>query len=261
MAAGVRMHSTGLLPSPHSSRRREKREANVNLMRDGVEKHNNVERVGEGATHCGLFERTIASYEEQLCRAREETERHRRQLEDVYKSHMVLHREEFLSGSTSPSPPGGEFQFGAFSSAPYKKRRGGGRCGDHCGGPPPPHLLSPLSYSDNTEEILIQVERRGVQKWVCVPRNEDCYDYSRFIQEGVIVDDDIFDQLLRSAPVSFKVSTEHSAENKLLEASIRSFSRVKSERSSSSLESASATQTSASTIIISTKRRKRHLPT
>ncbi|XP_061528755.1 uncharacterized protein LOC133400288 isoform X4 [Phycodurus eques] len=44
----------------------------------------------------GLFERTIASYEEQLCRAREETERHRRQLEDVYKSHMVLHREDVL---------------------------------------------------------------------------------------------------------------------------------------------------------------------
>ncbi|XP_061528653.1 zinc finger protein 1 homolog [Phycodurus eques] len=38
----------------------------------------------------GLFERTIASYEEQLCRAREESERHRRQLEALYDTHIVI---------------------------------------------------------------------------------------------------------------------------------------------------------------------------
>ncbi|XP_061528621.1 gastrula zinc finger protein XlCGF52.1-like [Phycodurus eques] len=38
----------------------------------------------------GLFERTITSYEEQLCRAREESERHRRQLEAVHKTHTVI---------------------------------------------------------------------------------------------------------------------------------------------------------------------------
>ncbi|XP_077416834.1 uncharacterized protein LOC144048578 [Vanacampus margaritifer] len=42
----------------------------------------------------GLFEKTIALYEEQLCRAREETERHRRQLEDVCKAQIVISFED-----------------------------------------------------------------------------------------------------------------------------------------------------------------------
>nr|XP_057926674.1 zinc finger protein 771-like [Doryrhamphus excisus] len=37
-----------------------------------------------------LFERTIASYEEELCRTREEKERHRRQLEAVCKNQIAL---------------------------------------------------------------------------------------------------------------------------------------------------------------------------
>ncbi|XP_049619354.1 gastrula zinc finger protein XlCGF42.1 [Syngnathus scovelli] len=37
----------------------------------------------------GLFERTMASYEEQLCRAREESERQRRQLEIIYSTQIV----------------------------------------------------------------------------------------------------------------------------------------------------------------------------
>ncbi|XP_061907879.1 zinc finger protein 33A-like [Entelurus aequoreus] len=41
-----------------------------------------------------LFERTIASYEEELSRSREEKERHRRQLEAVCKTQIVLHVED-----------------------------------------------------------------------------------------------------------------------------------------------------------------------
>lgn len=41
----------------------------------------------------GLFEKTIASYEEQLSRAREENERQRRQLEAVSASQMMLRGE------------------------------------------------------------------------------------------------------------------------------------------------------------------------
>ncbi|XP_051924967.1 uncharacterized protein LOC127602690 isoform X2 [Hippocampus zosterae] len=65
-----------------------------------------------------LFERTIASYEEQLCRARDETERHRRRLEAVCKTQIVVRLEDVqqligckeaeLGGSSSEqriSPP------------------------------------------------------------------------------------------------------------------------------------------------------------
>ncbi|XP_049619293.1 zinc finger protein 664 [Syngnathus scovelli] len=41
-----------------------------------------------------LFEKTIASYEEQLCRVREESERQRRQLEDVCKAQIVIRMED-----------------------------------------------------------------------------------------------------------------------------------------------------------------------
>ncbi|XP_054628562.1 uncharacterized protein LOC129179387 isoform X3 [Dunckerocampus dactyliophorus] len=48
----------------------------------------------------GLFERTIASYEEELCRTKEENERQRQQMEAVSKTHIVLHIEDVqqLSG-------------------------------------------------------------------------------------------------------------------------------------------------------------------
>nr|XP_057926013.1 zinc finger protein 432-like [Doryrhamphus excisus] len=41
-----------------------------------------------------LFERTIASYEEELCRTREEKERHRQQLEAAWKTQIVLNAED-----------------------------------------------------------------------------------------------------------------------------------------------------------------------
>ncbi|XP_061528753.1 uncharacterized protein LOC133400288 isoform X2 [Phycodurus eques] len=142
----------------------------------------------------GLFERTIASYEEQLCRAREETERHRRQLEDVYKSHMVLHREDVLQRNSCaevlPPHPQGASSNLEHSHLPHIKKEEEEadvsklplisvcvksdkdedkppECsqlqhlipgGDHCGGPPPPHFLSPLSYSDNTEDFSVGLE-------------------------------------------------------------------------------------------------------
>ncbi|XP_061625173.1 zinc finger protein OZF-like isoform X1 [Phyllopteryx taeniolatus] len=60
----------------------------------------------------GLFEKTITSYEEQLCRAREESERHRRQLEAVCKTQIVIRVEDLEQlighqGELPPQPPGG----------------------------------------------------------------------------------------------------------------------------------------------------------
>ncbi|KAI9523176.1 hypothetical protein NQZ68_030524, partial [Dissostichus eleginoides] len=40
----------------------------------------------------GLFERTVAEYEEQLCRSKEENERHRKLLDAVLKPEVRLHR-------------------------------------------------------------------------------------------------------------------------------------------------------------------------
>ncbi|XP_049458573.1 uncharacterized protein LOC125904901 [Epinephelus fuscoguttatus] len=42
----------------------------------------------------GLFERTIAEYEEQLCRSKEENERQRKLLDAVYNPQLRLHRAE-----------------------------------------------------------------------------------------------------------------------------------------------------------------------
>ncbi|XP_056265905.1 zinc finger and SCAN domain-containing protein 12-like [Pseudoliparis swirei] len=41
---------------------------------------------------CGLFERTIAEYEEELCSSQEENERHRRLLDAVFNPEVRLHR-------------------------------------------------------------------------------------------------------------------------------------------------------------------------
>ncbi|CAL8332938.1 unnamed protein product [Arctogadus glacialis] len=129
------------------------------------------------------------------------------------------------------------------------------------------------------KEMLVQVECKGVLKWVRIPMKDDRYDYFQFIQEvsakfnlpnesdvdlkdssGVDVDADIFDELVRSAAVSFKVFTEDSAEKEVSEASFcseeGSFSPIESVRSISSVESVS----SGSTVITEcTKARRRHL--
>ncbi|XP_028420560.1 uncharacterized protein LOC114546094 [Perca flavescens] len=129
------------------------------------------------------------------------------------------------------------------------------------------------------KEMLVQVECKGVLKWVRIPVKDDSYDYFQFIQEvsakfnlpnepdvnlqdssGVDVDADIFDELVRSAAVSFKVSNEDSAEKEVSEASFcsdeGSFSPIESVRSFSSVESVS----SGSTVITEcTKARKRQL--
>ncbi|CAL9702426.1 unnamed protein product [Knipowitschia caucasica] len=127
--------------------------------------------------------------------------------------------------------------------------------------------------------MLVQVECKGVLKWVRVPMKEDHYDYFQFIQEvsakfnlinesdvalkdssRVDVDADIFDELVRSAAVSFKVFTGESAEKEVSEASFcsdegSSLSSVSVE-SFSSLDSVS----SGSTIITqSTKKWRRQL--
>ncbi|XP_028456286.1 uncharacterized protein LOC114570240 [Perca flavescens] len=118
--------------------------------------------------------------------------------------------------------------------------------------------------------------------WLVCPAwrvKDDSYDYFQFIQEvsakfnlpnepdvnlqdssGVDVDADIFDELVRSAAVSFKVSNEDSAEKEVSEASFcsdeGSFSPIESVRSFSSVESVS----SGSTVITEcTKARKRQL--
>ncbi|XP_077416846.1 uncharacterized protein LOC144048585 [Vanacampus margaritifer] len=57
----------------------------------------------------GIFEKTIASYEEQLRRAREETERHRRQLEHVCNAQIVIRvkdiQQQWGSSSSGPEHP------------------------------------------------------------------------------------------------------------------------------------------------------------
>ncbi|XP_077377282.1 uncharacterized protein LOC144018701 [Festucalex cinctus] len=54
----------------------------------------------------GLFERTVASYEEQLCRAREENERQRRQLhDDVYPESHVQDPDLVKEHEVAPRPP------------------------------------------------------------------------------------------------------------------------------------------------------------
>ncbi|XP_077417648.1 uncharacterized protein LOC144048988 [Vanacampus margaritifer] len=251
----------------------------------------------------GLFERTVASYEEQLCRAREENEGQRRQLEAVYKRNMLLHRQDVQQLITCPEGLPPQSQAGGSNLEPsqlplVKKEEeeaavsklpaiGAPVTSDEDEDKPPEclqlpwHLiprgpenfLAPLSHSgnaadinhDDCEETPVQVEHTSVQKWVQVPMKDDCYDYSTYIQEaklnlpngadvdpkdssGVDVDADKFHELLKSAPVPFKVSAAHA------EAACPPFTPVKSDTSSSSL---SSTEISASTIIVDSKRRKR----
>ncbi|XP_014909452.1 uncharacterized protein LOC106960717 isoform X2 [Poecilia latipinna] len=121
--------------------------------------------------------------------------------------------------------------------------------------------------------MLVQVEYQTVQKWVRVPVTDDCYDYLKFMQEvhakfnlasdicvdlkdssGVDVDADIFDELLRSATVSFKVVTKHFGgvvdESEVTDASFSS-----EDGSASSVESPSSS--SSSTVITENTRAQR----
>ncbi|XP_014844939.1 PREDICTED: uncharacterized protein LOC106919223 isoform X2 [Poecilia mexicana] len=121
--------------------------------------------------------------------------------------------------------------------------------------------------------MLVQVEYQTVQKWVRVPVTDDCYDYLKFMQEvhakfnlaseicvdlkdssGVDVDADIFDELLRSATVSFKVVTKHFVgvvdESEVTDASFSS-----EDGSASSVESPSSS--SSSTVITENTRAQR----
>ncbi|XP_061625163.1 zinc finger protein 79-like [Phyllopteryx taeniolatus] len=152
----------------------------------------------------GLFEGTIASYEEQLCRAREETERHRRQLEAVCKTQIVVRLEDIeqLIGRQEDLAP--EPQWGSSSlEEDYLKpthvkeeEEEAGVCklplngvsmeseayenqppewsqfshhspsGDHCGGPPPDDLLALLSHSDDEEPLRSDTDCEDVQQLI-----------------------------------------------------------------------------------------------
>ncbi|XP_030608908.1 uncharacterized protein LOC115796684 isoform X1 [Archocentrus centrarchus] len=126
-------------------------------------------------------------------------------------------------------------------------------------------------------EMLVQVEHQAVQKWVRVPVTDDCYDYLKFIQEvhakfnlasgvsvdlkdssGVDVDADIFDELLRSATVSFKVVTERFVapvdQSEVTDASFSS-----EDGSFSSVESPSSASSSSTVITENTKAQRRRL--
>ncbi|XP_030613062.1 uncharacterized protein LOC115799910 [Archocentrus centrarchus] len=127
--------------------------------------------------------------------------------------------------------------------------------------------------------MLVQVEHQAVQKWVRVrvPVTDDCYDYLKFIQEvhakfnlasgvsvdlkdssGVDVDADIFDELLRSATVSFKVVTERFVapvdQSEVTDASFSS-----EDGSFSSVESPSSASSSSTVITENTKAQRRRL--
>ncbi|XP_061624901.1 zinc finger protein 79-like [Phyllopteryx taeniolatus] len=98
-----------------------------------------------------LFERTIASYEEQLCRAREENERHRRRLEAFSINTpkeapprprgppaRVKREEDEDAGKLPPTAD----EDAAPRSSRLRRPRGGPA-------PPPDALLAPLSDSDD----------------------------------------------------------------------------------------------------------------
>ncbi|XP_061522464.1 uncharacterized protein LOC133396519 isoform X2 [Phycodurus eques] len=135
-----------------------------------------------------LFEKTIASYEEQVCRAREETER-RRQLEAVCDTQIVLRVQDVQQPICRPEELPRQSQWGCSSvkqegpqhlnvkeeeeeadvskfplnrvsvksedePPEWSQLHHESPSGDHCGGPPPDNLLAPLSDSDNMEELL-----------------------------------------------------------------------------------------------------------
>ncbi|KAM9758012.1 uncharacterized protein ACNS7B_005136 [Menidia menidia] len=106
---------------------------------------------------------------------------------------------------------------------------------------PPPKLQVPNEAEENfalhfaviqtrlpSLEMLVKVEYRGVQKYIKVPESDECFHYTKFLQdvtakfccepqlftEGVLiltdtsdteVDSDIFDELVRSGVRAFRV--------------------------------------------------------
>ncbi|XP_061672032.1 zinc finger protein 41 homolog [Syngnathoides biaculeatus] len=121
-----------------------------------------------------LFERTIASYEEQLRRGREETERHRRQLEAVCKTQVVIHVEDVqqLIGHEEKLPPQPQLGCSSLKQEDWedpqdkeekedphpsrvKEEEESHHCSlseERCGGLPPDNLVTPLSNNDDIEE-------------------------------------------------------------------------------------------------------------
>ncbi|XP_061625202.1 zinc finger protein 37-like isoform X1 [Phyllopteryx taeniolatus] len=138
----------------------------------------------------GLFETTIASYEEQLCRAKAENELQRQQLEAVCKTQVVLHVQDIQQRRSSSlkqehlqSPHIKEEKVEADISklpltAPHVESVDGNDeppeslqfhhhspSRNRCGGPPPDDLLAPLSDCDDMEELLgSDVEREDIQQ-------------------------------------------------------------------------------------------------
>ncbi|XP_057686940.1 uncharacterized protein LOC130912863 isoform X2 [Corythoichthys intestinalis] len=111
----------------------------------------------------GLFERTMASYEEQLSRAREESERHRRQLQAVCKCQVVVRLEDVqqLIGGQEKLPP--QAQWGGSSS-------------EH---PPPPIVIK---KEEAPEPPTIKEED--------VKREEDRAHFRKLSMSGVSVERD-----------------------------------------------------------------------
>ncbi|XDV16209.1 hypothetical protein PO909_016025 [Leuciscus waleckii] len=123
--------------------------------------------------------------------------------------------------------------------------------------------------------MLVQVEFEGSLKWVRIPEKDDSFDYHQFICEasskfnlpngskvilkdsaGVDVDADIFDELVRSSKVSFKVlDGEKSVQDNVLPAE-RNLSDASCSESFSSMESESS---DSSVIPQSSKANKRQL--
>ncbi|XP_061622812.1 zinc finger protein 90-like isoform X1 [Phyllopteryx taeniolatus] len=125
----------------------------------------------------GLFERTIASYEEQLCRAREENEGQRRQLQEVCSKTRIedseprsprINEQEVAPRSPQIKEEEDETDISRLplnvvvvktededdelpESSQHHLRI---PSGDHHGGPQPDTRLAPLSDSDDIEESL-----------------------------------------------------------------------------------------------------------
>ncbi|XP_077416818.1 uncharacterized protein LOC144048566 [Vanacampus margaritifer] len=124
----------------------------------------------------GLFERTIASYEEQLRRAREESEQQRRQLEAISKSQLLLHiqdaqplighqvqqsspqLQEGTSSLEHPQPLHVKEEMAAvhmkMEEEPTELQQMTETKGDHHGSPQADPLFAPLSDSDDIDELL-----------------------------------------------------------------------------------------------------------
>ncbi|XP_077355456.1 uncharacterized protein LOC144003262 [Festucalex cinctus] len=141
----------------------------------------------------GLFEAAIASYEEQLCRAREETERHRQKVEAVCKSQVVIRMEDvqrMISHHAHhprlrehPQRPLKEEKEASAIMLPQEQPAElphHSRSGEQRGESAPEDLQDPLSQSDDVEEnkaLRSNADREDVQQLDCqehppVPQRE-----------------------------------------------------------------------------------------